>query len=137
MIKNSQGYIISLEPNEVIVIGANAKGRHGKGAALQASQFFGLLEGFSEGLCNQTYAFPTVEKLYPYTPIPLTKFGLYVERFRQCVHQNQDKIFYLTSVGTGLAGYKHHQVAPLFQELTRYTNVFFPPEWSNWYERTF
>lgn len=58
MIKNSQGYIIGLEPNEVIVIGTNAKGRHGKGAALQASQFFGLLEGFSEGLCGSTYAFP-------------------------------------------------------------------------------
>lgn len=135
MKKNSSGFIHSLETNEVFVFGSNSAGRHGKGAALTALKFFGAVPELGEGLANQSYAFPTIKTLWPYTPMPITEFPKHVENLVKCVTDNPDKIFYLTSVGTGLCGYPHEIIAPLFKELEKLNNLYFPPEWSKWYSK--
>lgn len=51
--------ITDLKPNEVILVGTNTKGIHGKGLAKLAKDKFGLLPGISKGLCGQCYGIVT------------------------------------------------------------------------------
>lgn len=68
--------ITKLEPNELIVVGTNPAGRHGKGAA-KAAMAFGARYGQGRGRMGQTYGLitknltpgfcePLTGKVYPY-----------------------------------------------------------------------
>ena len=47
--------------------------------------------------------------------LSLTCIEFYVKRFIAFAIDNPDLIFYLTPIGTGLAGYTHDEIAPLFK----------------------
>ena len=104
--------ITSLKPNEIFVFGSNTAGRHGRGAALTAKQKFGAVYGVGEGLTGQCYAFPTLDKNLHQR----TWKELYQSRdlLYDCCWDNSDKVFLLTEVGTGLAGYSKSDMASLF-----------------------
>lgn len=68
--------ITKLEPNEVLTVGTNPEGRHGKGAA-KAAMAFGARYGQGRGRMGQTYGLitknlragfvePLTDKCYPY-----------------------------------------------------------------------
>lgn len=114
--------ITSLQPNEVFVFGSNIDGYHHGGAARVAFEKFGAVWGEGVGLHGQSYAIPTmhggIESIEPY-----------VDDFCQYVWNHPEKVFLVTKVGCGIAGFKDEQIAPLFADLIETDNVALPQVW--------
>ena len=114
-------HISSLEPNEVFVFGSNLQGWHGGGAAAAAMRYFGAIWEQGVGMQGQSYAIPTmhggVDVIKPY-----------VEQFISYAREHQDKVFYVTRIGCGIAGFKDEEIAPLFQDALDLPNVALPRE---------
>ncbi len=110
--------ITQLEPNEIFVFGSNKQGFHGGGAARIANKFFGAEWGVGEGLTGQTYALPTMEGT--------DSFRCAVETFIACARQHPDKLFLVTPVGCGIAGYTEAEVAPWFAPCIDMPNIALP-----------
>lgn len=111
---------------EVFVFGSNEVGRHGKGAALHAMKYHGARPGIGEGMSGRSYGIPTKGKDLRFS-LSLAKIRDYVERFLRHATEHSYDTFYVTAVGTGLAGFSHEQIAPMFQ--TAPSNCLFPIEW--------
>lgn len=120
--KITPNYITSLQPNEVFVFGSNLNGFHGGGAARMAYEKFGAVWGEGVGLHGQSYAIPTmhggIEAIEPY-----------VDSFCRFVWNHPEKLFLVTRIGCGIAGFKDEQIAPLFADLIETDNVALPQEW--------
>lgn len=114
--------ITSLQPNEVFVFGSNLDGYHHGGAARVAFEKFGAIWGEGVGLHGQSYAIPTmhggIESIEPY-----------VDDFCQYAWNHPEKVFLVTRVGCGIAGFKDEQIAPLFADLIETDNVALPHVW--------
>jgi hypothetical protein len=109
---------------EIFVFGSNLAGRHGKGAALHARQHHGAIYGQGEGPQGNSYGIPTKdEKL---RTLPLEAIARYVARFIAYAKSHPEKVFKLTAIGCGLAGYRPSDIAPMFQDAPE--NVRKPPE---------
>lgn len=118
--------ITELKPNEVFVFGSNLAGHHGAGAAKQAHEKFGAVWGIGEGLTGQCYAFPSLGR-------NIEKRGrqsLEVSRrkFFSVARKHPDKLFLMTKVGCGLAGYPESAMKSLFTQRTP-ANVVLPSDW--------
>jgi len=101
-----------LESNEVFVFGSNTEGKHAGGAAAVAFESFGAVMGQAVGMQGQSYAIPTMTPDgFKVSPVDLLKSLL---DFVSYVEQNQDKIFYLTKIGTGIAGWSMREVRRIF-----------------------
>jgi hypothetical protein len=111
---------IILYPSILFVFGSNLAGRHGKGAALRAAVDYGAIYGVGEGRMGSCYALPT--KSHMLQPLPLEIIEKKVEAFRIVTTILKDTTFFVTAVGTGLAGYKHEQIAPMFKGCLLYTS---------------
>ena len=111
-------WIRRLNEDEVFVFGSNKSGCHGGGAAYVAFKQFGAVWGEGEGLFGQSYALPTMEG-----PEAMAKA---VGRFIDFARQHGEKIFLVTAVGCGIAGYSPAEVAPLFADAVGLENVFLP-----------
>ncbi len=109
---------------EIFVFGSNLRGRHGKGAALQAVKYYGAIYGQGVGRQGDAYAIPTKDgNLFP---LPLAEIARHVAIFLDYANrQNRDR-FHVTAIGCGLAGYTPQQIAPLFEFVP--SNVFLPQE---------
>src|SRR6478609_59210 len=122
-----------MEPNEfnetnppiIFVFGSNLAGRHGKGAALSAIQYYGAIYGMPVGRQGQSYAIPTKDKYL--RPLPLIKIKGFVDSFLQYAKEHPELIFSVTRIGCGLAGYKNEDIAPLFKDRLR--NVILHQDW--------
>jgi hypothetical protein len=117
-------------PVQVFVFGANLAGRHGKGAALHAAQYWGAERGSGYGWQGfgskgTSYAIPTKDRQL--RPLPLSEIAKYAADFAREAALWPDRQFILTRVGCGLAGYTDAQIAPLFRGLS--PNVTPPEEW--------
>ena len=112
----------------IFVFGSNLAGRHGKGAALYARENYGAKYGVGHGRTGYSYAIPT--KDYKLKTLPLDAIKIYVGQFIEYAKDNPQLNFMLTPIGTGLAGYTHSQIAPMFCGCP--SNVEFPEEWSSW-----
>lgn len=111
----------------IFVFGSNGRGKHGKGAALFAKQHCGAVYGQAVGLQGNSYAIPTKDEFF--NPIPLNIiYNNYVIPFLRFADANKQLTFYLTPIGTGLAGYTHIQIAPMFVDAPN--NVILPPVWN-------
>lgn len=106
------------------VFGSNKSGRHGKGAALWARQHRGAIYGQGEGLQGNSYAIPTKDERI--RTLPLDEIAKHVETFLAFARDNPEMKFQLTPIGCGLAGYKPHQIAPMFRDAPE--NVIKPKE---------
>ncbi|MEQ1494474.1 MAG: hypothetical protein ABL912_01760 [Novosphingobium sp.] len=110
----------------VFVFGSNLAGRHGKGAALEARMKWGAEYGVGRGRTGNAYAIPT--KGYRLEVLPLSEIRSHVRGFVEYAMASPDLEFHVTAIGCGLAGYKHHQIAPMFMGCP--SNVRLPAEWS-------
>ena len=112
--------------DEIFVFGSNLAGIHGAGAAKFALENCGAVWGRGVGLQNKSYALPTKgETLHT---LSLLNIGKFVNDFIKFSNQCSIEIkFFLTAVGTGLAGFTDDQIAPLFIEVPQ--NVRVPPQW--------
>jgi len=113
----------------VFVFGSNLEGRHGKGAALFAVQNHGAIYGRGRGHHGNSYAIPT--KSTPWKSLLLSDIEKYVSEFLAYAADHSELTFTVTAIGTGLAGFTHEQIAPLFKRRT--SNCIMPLEWENLY----
>lgn len=119
--------LFKMPPNTLFVYGSNISGRHGLGAALIARRFFGAIYGIGSGLQGQSYAIPTKDEHL--NILPLNVIEQYVEEFCSFTHMT-DYEYYVTPIGTGLAGYKHKDIAPMFTDAD---NCMFPAQWERYF----
>lgn len=104
--------IKELKRNEVFVFGSNANGHHGGGAARCAMDYFHAEWGKAEGMTGQCYAIPTLDKnMQKVDPFVLLDS---ISKFIQYAINHPDKIFLVTKIGCGIAGWSENSVARLF-----------------------
>jgi hypothetical protein len=113
--------------SEIFVFGSNLAGRHGRGAALIARQRHGAVYGVGVGRQGGSYAIPT--KGRQLEVLPLSVIEGHVRTFIVYAAQHPDLCFVVTPIGTGLAGYRHDQIAPMFADAATLANVRLPDEW--------
>ena len=113
--------ITELKGNEIFVFGSNLAGLHRGGAARAANLYFGAEWGVGVGLTGHCYAIPTmhggVKDIKPY-----------VDAFVKDAAKHTDKIFLVTKIACGIAGFKPNDIAPLFKECLAMENVYLPKE---------
>ena len=115
-------YITRLGAEEVFVFGSNLAGMHGGGAARIAYEQFGAEWGVGVGATGQCYAIPTmqggVETIRPY-----------VDEFIQYAKSHPEKVFLVTRIGCGIAGFRDDEIATLFAAAQALPNVALPEGW--------
>lgn len=119
--------IDALKEDEVFVFGSNYSGRHGAGAAYLAWNKFGAEMGVGEGLTGQCYALPTMDEYF--RTLPLDEIKEKIANFVKVCNEHPEKIFLLTKIGCGIAGYSPTQIAPLLKKnLPLPSNLILPLE---------
>lgn len=116
--------IQSLKYNEVFVFGSNESGIHGAGAAKLALDKFGARYGQMFGMQGQSFAIPTKNTLIQ--TLPLHKIYMYIQVAEAHFVANPTKIFLVTEIGCGLAGYEPEDIVPLFKSSYKLINVYMP-----------
>lgn len=96
----------------IFVFGSNLAGRHGKGAALHALKHHGAIYGNGTGRQGNSYAIPTKDGRL--RTLPLDEIRGCVAVFLLYAMEHPELAFKVTAIGTGLAGYKHEEIAPMF-----------------------
>jgi hypothetical protein len=125
----------SVPPNDgddwIFVFGSNLSGIHGAGAAKAARELYGAKLRVAEGPTGRSYAIPTKDEFF--NPLPLDHIKISVDELEMFIldQDNAQKNFWITALGTGLAGYTHEQIAPLFKDFPR-SGVSFPDVWKPW-----
>jgi hypothetical protein len=118
--------ITKLKQNEVFVFGSNKAGNHVGGAARVAVEKFGAIMGHGEGLQGQSYAIPTLdEQMDKVSTEELTRS---VRRFADYTRHNTDKVFYVTKIGCGIAGFSVEEIVEVFKSVSFGDNVVLPQE---------
>lgn len=111
--------ISSLKDNEVFVFGSNLSGMHGGGAARTAYLRFGAVMGQGVGLQGKSYGIPTMqggtETIKPY-----------VDEFVAFAKAHPERMFLVTRIGCGIAGFTDKEIAPLFADATDVENISLP-----------
>lgn len=97
----------------ILVYGSNLDGANLGGAARAAKLHFGAIDGIGEGITGHAYALPTVG--HDFAPMPLAEVKIHVERFIHFAH-GYPKVFKVTRVGCGIAGFKDSNIAPMFAD---------------------
>ena len=113
----------------IFVFGSNTAGVHGAGAALTAVRQYGAIRGVGEGRTGNAYAIPT--RMYHngrLITLPLQVIAQHVETFKRYASHFPDLTFYVTKIGTGLAGYSAEQIAPMFSDCP--PNCRLPKGWA-------
>lgn len=110
--------------DEIFVFGSNLRGRHGKGAALQALNMYGAKEGVGIGPSGNSYAIPTKDSNL--RVLSLKDIASYVNEFINYAKINYNYHFLVTKIGCGLAGYKESDIAPLFKNCKGVFNIHLP-----------
>ena len=113
--------ITKLPEGHYFVFGSNEAGRHGKGGALCAKQYFGAVYGQGNGEQGSSYAIPTKDESL--RSLSIDEIRGNVRLFIQHAKNHPHKIFAVSRVGCGLAGYKDEDIAPMFKGHP--SNVYF------------
>jgi uncharacterized protein (DUF1810 family) len=102
----------------VFVFGSNAQGLHYGGAAKVAVEKFGAIMGQGHGLQGKSYAINTMSGI--------EEMAKDIKNFCEFAKTNPQKLFLVTPIGCGIAGYRPEEVAPLFKECKDLENVSLP-----------
>lgn len=84
-----------------------------------AKQNFGAKEKVKEGICNRSYAIPTMGK-----SLEVIKEG--VDRFIEYAETHQEETFMVIEIGCKKAGYTPKDIAPMFAKIADLPNVYLP-----------
>ena len=120
-------FIESLEQNEVFVFGSNLHGIHSGGASLMAFRNFGAEWGQAEGPQGQSYAIPTDIRGEAVGTIS-DVLKKHIDKFIDYAKIHQEKIFLVTKIGCGTAGFYEDYMAQFFKEALEMKNVRLPKE---------
>lgn len=121
---DSVGWIDELGTNEVFVFGSNQKGIHGKGAALDAKNKFGAVQGVGEGLTGKSYALPT--KSSPNVSLTIDEISKNIDTFLNVASKNPNKVFKMSAIGTNLAKFEPEVIADVLFSKNIPSNVKVP-----------
>jgi hypothetical protein len=99
-------------PQTCTTFGSNEAGRHGKGAALHARQLYGAQNGVGFGRTGDAWAIPTKDAHL--RALPLERIAHYVGLFLTYAREHPEATFKVAAIRTGLAAYKHEDIAPMF-----------------------
>lgn len=116
--------ITVLKHNEIFVFGANERGKHGAGAALQAHKYFGAIMNQGFGLQGSSFGIPTKDKYIK--TLSLNKIKLYIQMAEAMFIVYPMLTFLVTKIGCGLADYTPTDIAPLFTVSYQLPNVYMP-----------
>lgn len=130
--KTYKGFITKLPDKGIFVFGSNTEGHHAGGAALMAVERFGAIHGEPSGIQGQSYAIPTVKAHIE--KLSIGAIQAHVQEFLDFARANPDMEFYLTPIGTGIAGFNIDEMAMLFREGTTLDNLIFPEEFVTYLE---
>lgn len=128
-IRVTNNNITELNLNQIFVFGSNIAGRHGAGAARFAQVKFGAKYGFGDGLYGKSYAIPTKDENIE--TLSIERIKVYVDKFIEFAKANNYLTFLVTEIGCGLAGLTPKQIAPLFNEAIKLSNVHLPEAFWN------
>lgn len=117
-----------MDSSAIFVFGSNEAGIHGAGAAKVALKFHGAIYCRGEGHHGKSYAIPTRNRRL--VTLPLPKIREYVERFLKYASLHGDLQFQVTAIGTGYAGLRHEDMAPMFASAP--DNCWFDTVWEPW-----
>ena len=117
--------ITNLQQDEIFVFGSNEAGLHLGGAARTALSF-GAIMGKGVGLQGRTYAIPTLT--VDFERVSLIFLKREILNFINFTKEATNLIFFVTAIGTGIAGFSLNQIAPLFKEAKDLENVYLPKE---------
>jgi hypothetical protein len=123
--------ITTLKDNEVFVFGTNQFAEHAGGAARYAAENFGALNKIAPiGLCGQSYGIITVS--FNNVPVTLEFIQLQAGVLYEFARVRPELIFYVTKIGTGIAGFSLEEISRIFFELedNRPANIVLPKEFS-------
>lgn len=110
----------------IFVFGSNLAGRHGKGAAAIAKLQYGAIYGQGEGVQGRSYAIPTKDANL--RVLSLLEVKRHVDKFlAYAAREINNAEFKVTAIGTGLAGYSHDDIAPMFYSAP--ANCTLPIKW--------
>lgn len=98
---------------KIFVFGSNLAGRHGAGAAKYALKYCGAVYGNPKGRQGFSYAIPTKNEFLK--PLKVFEIQEFVDQFIEYAKSNPELKFYITRIGTGLAGFSDKEIAPLFK----------------------
>jgi hypothetical protein len=119
--------------NGIFVFGSNTEGRHGKGAALTAKEDFGAIQGQAEGLQGKSYAIVTKDLAKGNRSISLDKIAEGINKLADFAEDNPDTKFYVTKLGSSLAGYTVDEIKEQFRKVNEKgaipNNVILPKEY--------
>lgn len=122
---HKDGMLPAPEDGYIFVFGSNLGGLHGLGAAMIAKRFFGAEHGVGEGLTGLSYAIATKDRFIRTLSLP--EIRRHVNAFVEFTLEHPEMKFFVTKVGTGLAKYKDHQIAPMFRGAG--SNCSFAEQW--------
>lgn len=106
--KYTPDFIQRLHVEEVFVFGSNLNGNHAGGAARQAFERWNAKWGVGEGPTGQCYALPTLDQdMRKVSPTALRRS---FERLWETAWNNPRRIFLVTKVGCGIAGWTIEEV---------------------------
>lgn len=111
--------------DHVFVYGSNLAARNGKGAALHAKLFHGAMNVSSGPSGARAYAIPT--KSARLQPLSLAEIRPFMRQFVLHATAHPERRFYVTAVGTGLAGHSPGDIAPMFADAPE--NCVLPEGW--------
>lgn len=109
MTLDNRGFVDTLDTFDIFVFGSNLQGQHIGGAAKTASDKFRAVWGCGVGLQGNSYAIPTMGGL--------EQMRIYIDQFKRVARHMKDYTFYLTPIGTGIAGYTEAQINEQLGEL--------------------
>ena len=109
----------------VFVFGSNEAGVHGAGAAKFAYEKKGARYDASYGHFGDSFAIPTKDENIE--TMPKERIQQYVNGFLAYAAGHRKVKFQVTAIGCGLAGFKHQDIAPMFEGAT--PNCFFDEAW--------
>lgn len=124
--------ITSLKENEIFVYGSNQFNIAGAGSAKAAVGHFGAIyKDVPMGLCGQSYGIITKS----FNHIPVTVKFIYDQvKVLYCFAWLRPELtFYVTKIGTALAGFTIEEIAAVFVTLepSKPTNIILPIEFTN------
>lgn len=116
-------WIDTLRENEIFVFGCRNSGRHWDGASAFALKHFGAIMGQREGRQGQSYAIPTIGGV-----IGLKAIHRSVATFTQYAEEHPELHFLVTPIGCGGGCRSPREIAPMFREAAKLSNVSLPQE---------
>lgn len=130
--KYTPEFITKLPPNSIFVYGSNQFAIHGAGSAKSAVDNFGAIyKDVPMGLCGQSYG--VITKSFNNIPLPILFVTKQIDVLYDFAELRPDLTFYVTKIGTALAGFSLEQISHIFKarQHRKPDNIILPIEFTN------